>query len=174
MSRTGELSVAKLMAQLAANAAEITVLKAEKEALSRRVVKLEEELALAKLHHCVARSEKHIDRRLFNEAEEATIEDDGEEGDVVELPDIGLPAIEGQTGKKRGRRLYRKICRASVLNTILPTIRRLVPAATTRCIVWARPLPSSSISRSRQRSCRMCGSNTLAATATAPGSTRPS
>ncbi|EPE93946.1 transposase family protein (plasmid) [Rhizobium grahamii CCGE 502] len=39
------------MAQLAANAAEIAALKAEKEALSRRVVKLEEELAL---QSCIA------------------------------------------------------------------------------------------------------------------------
>ncbi|WP_172724403.1 hypothetical protein [Neorhizobium tomejilense] len=38
------------MAQLAANAAEIAALKAEKEVFSRRVVKLEEELALARLH----------------------------------------------------------------------------------------------------------------------------
>lgn len=50
MTRTGEPSIAELMAQLAANAAEIAALKAEKEALSQRVVKLQEELALAKLH----------------------------------------------------------------------------------------------------------------------------
>ena len=46
MIRPGEPSIAELMAQLAANAAEIAALKAEKEALSARVVKLEEELAL--------------------------------------------------------------------------------------------------------------------------------
>src|SRR5689334_3402936 len=103
MTRASEPSVAELMAQLAANAAEIAALKAEKEALSQRVVKLEEELALAKLHRFAPRSEKHVDR-LFNEAEEAAIEDGSEEGDVVELPDIGLPAVESQTGKKRGRR----------------------------------------------------------------------
>jgi hypothetical protein len=55
--RTGEPDVAALMAQLAANAAEIAALKAEKEALSRRVVKLEEELALARLHRFALRSE---------------------------------------------------------------------------------------------------------------------
>lgn len=43
MNRAGEPDVAVLMAQLAANAAEIAALKAEKEALSRRVVKLEPE-----------------------------------------------------------------------------------------------------------------------------------
>src|SRR6478752_4258258 len=103
MTRASEPSVAELMAQLAANAAEIAALKAEKEALSQRVVKLEEELALAKLHRFAPRSEKHIDR-LFNEAEEAAVEGGSEEDDVVELPDTGLPAAEGVTGKKRGRR----------------------------------------------------------------------
>ncbi|MGO7770629.1 hypothetical protein ACC736_37330, partial [Rhizobium ruizarguesonis] len=53
---------AELMAQLAANAAEIAALKAEKEALSARVIKLEEELALAQLHRFAPRSEKHVDR----------------------------------------------------------------------------------------------------------------
>jgi len=41
MARTGEPSVAELMAQLAANAAEIAALKAERQALSQRVAKLE-------------------------------------------------------------------------------------------------------------------------------------
>lgn len=50
MTQTGEPDVAELMAQLAASAAEIAALKAEKEALSQRVAKLEEELVLAKLH----------------------------------------------------------------------------------------------------------------------------
>ena len=44
MTRTGEPDVAELMAQLAANAAEIAALNAEREALSQRVVKLKEEL----------------------------------------------------------------------------------------------------------------------------------
>ncbi|WP_410055182.1 hypothetical protein, partial [Microvirga sp. Mcv34] len=50
MTRTGTPTVAELMALLAASAAEITALKAEREALSQRVFKLEEELALARLH----------------------------------------------------------------------------------------------------------------------------
>jgi len=101
MTRTGEPSIAELMAQLAANAAEIAALKAEKEALSQRVVMLEEELALAKLHRFAPRSEKHIDR-LFNEAEEAA--GDRDDGHVVDLPDTGLPVFDGAAGKKRGRR----------------------------------------------------------------------
>jgi hypothetical protein len=90
MIRAGEPDVAELMAQLAANAAEIAALKAEKEALSQRVVKLEEELALARLHRFAPRSEKHVDR-IFNEAEEAADEDDPEDGDkvVADLPDTG-------------------------------------------------------------------------------------
>jgi transposase len=105
MNRTGEPSVAELMAQLAAHAAEIAALKAEKEALSQRVVKLEEELALARLHRFAPRSEKHIDR-IFNEAEKAADEDggDSEDNDVADLPDTGLPSVESTTGKKRGRR----------------------------------------------------------------------
>lgn len=105
MNRTGEPSVAELKAQLAAHAAEIAALKAEKEALSQRIVKLEEELALARLHRFAPRSEKHVDR-LFNEAEQVADEDvaGGEDGDVVDLPNTGLSAIESTTGKKRGRR----------------------------------------------------------------------
>jgi transposase len=103
MNRTGEPSVAELMAQLAANAAEIAALKAAKEVLSQRVVKLEEELALARLHRFAPRSEKHIDR-IFNEAEQAADEDDAGSEENVDLPDTGLPLGESATGKKRGRR----------------------------------------------------------------------
>lgn len=105
MNRTGEPDVAELMAQLAANAAEIAALKAEKEALSQRVGQLEEELALARLHRFAPRSEKHVDR-LFNEAEQIAVEDEGydEEGDVIDLPDTGLPPAEKPEGRKRGRR----------------------------------------------------------------------
>ena len=105
MIRPGEPSIAELMAQLAANAAEIAALKAEKEALSARVVKLEEELALARLHRFAPKSEKHVDR-LFNEAEQVVDEDDGnrEDGEVIDLPDTGLPPAESGPGKKRGRK----------------------------------------------------------------------
>jgi transposase len=104
MVRAGDPDVAALIAQLAANAAEIAALKAEKEALSLWVVKLEEELALAKLHRFAPRSEKHIDR-LFNEAEEAADEEDSDDSDdVVDLPDTGLPPVDSTAGKKRGRR----------------------------------------------------------------------
>jgi transposase len=105
MTRAGEPDVAELMAQLAANAAEIAALKAEKEALSQRVVKLEEELALARLHRFAPRSEKHVDR-IFNEAEESADEDDPDDGDkvVADLPETGLPSVDSSAGKKRGRR----------------------------------------------------------------------
>lgn len=51
------------------------------------------------------RSEKQF-YRIFNEAEEATDDDDAdsEESDLVALPDTGLPAVEGTAGTKRGRR----------------------------------------------------------------------
>jgi transposase len=98
MNRPGEPTVEELMARIAA-------LQAENRQLAERVVKLEEELALARLHRFAPKSEKHIDR-LFNEAEQAADEDDAdsEDGDVVVLPDTGLPATDGTTGKKRGRK----------------------------------------------------------------------
>ena len=98
MNRAGEPSVEVLLARIAA-------LQAENCQLAERVVKLEEELALARLHRFAPRSEKHIDR-LFNEAEQAADEADADsdEFDVIVLPDTGLPAIEGAIGKKRGRR----------------------------------------------------------------------
>jgi transposase len=98
MNRTGEPSVEVLLARIAA-------LQAENRQLAERVVKLEEELALARLHRFAPRSEKHVDR-LFNEAEQAADEADADsdEFDVIVLPDTGLPATEGAIGKKRGRR----------------------------------------------------------------------
>jgi len=104
MDRAGTPTVAELMALLAANAAEIAALKAEREALARRIFKFEEELALARLHRFAPRSEKHMDR-VFNEAEQSAVEGD-DEGceDCVDLPDTGLPDTEKAEGRKRGRR----------------------------------------------------------------------
>lgn len=85
--------------------ARIAALQVENRQLIERVSKLEEELALARLHRFAPKSEKHIDR-LFNEAEQAAAEDEagGEDGDVVDLPDTGLPRVESGTDKKRGRK----------------------------------------------------------------------
>lgn len=85
--------------------ARIAALQAQNRQLTERVFKLEEELALARLHRFAPRSEKHVDR-IFNEAEQVADEDeaDNEENDVVDLPDTGLPPVESATGKKRGRR----------------------------------------------------------------------
>ena len=98
------------MALLAANAAENAALRAERDALAQRVFKLEEELALAQLHRFAPRSEKHMDR-VFNEAENAALEADADEGladcdetDATELPDTGLPEVEKPEGVKRGRK----------------------------------------------------------------------
>ncbi|TIT11450.1 MAG: IS66 family transposase [Mesorhizobium sp.] len=98
MNRPGEPTVEELTARIAA-------LQAQNRQLAERVVKLEEELALARLHRFAPKSEKHIDR-LFNEAEQAADEDDadGEDDDVADLPDTGLPVVESKTGKKRGRK----------------------------------------------------------------------
>ncbi len=110
MDRTGAPTIAELMALLAAKAAEVETLAAERDALARRILKLEEELALARLHRFAPRSEKHLDR-VFNEAEQASLEDDADDGhdDVDEpvaadLPDTGLPEARKPEGKKRGRK----------------------------------------------------------------------
>ena len=98
MNRAGDPSVEVLLARIAA-------LEAENRQLTDRVVKLEDELALAGLHRFAPRSEKHVDR-LFNEAEQATDEDDAGNATnaIAELPDTGLPSVESGSGKKRGRR----------------------------------------------------------------------
>jgi transposase len=98
MNRAGKPTVEELMAQIAA-------LQAENRQLSKRVVKLEEELALARLHRFAPRSEKRADR-VFNEAEQVAAEDeaDGEDGAVVDLPDTGLPPADKPEGKRRGRK----------------------------------------------------------------------
>ncbi|WP_208245164.1 IS66 family transposase (plasmid) [Rhizobium sp. T1470] len=98
MIRPGEPTVEELMARIAA-------LQAENRQLTERVVKLEEELVLARLHRFAPKSEKHVDR-LFDEAEQVADEDDagGDNGEVVDLPDTGFAAIEKPEGKKRGRK----------------------------------------------------------------------
>jgi transposase len=98
MIRPGEPDVEELLARIAA-------LQAENRQLTERVVKLEEELALARLHRFAPKSEKHIDR-LFDEAEQVADEEDAgdEDGDLVDLPDTGFATIEKPQGKKRGRK----------------------------------------------------------------------
>lgn len=85
--------------------ARIAALQAENRQLTERVVKLEEELVLARLHRFAPKSEKHVDR-LFDEAEQVADEDDDgqEDGDLVDLPDTGFASTEKQDGKKRGRK----------------------------------------------------------------------
>jgi len=98
------------MALLAAKAAQVATLEAQRDALARRILKLEEELALARLHRFAPRSEKHMDR-VFNEAEQAFHEsdadedhDDIDETGAADLPDTGLPEAGKPEGKKRGRK----------------------------------------------------------------------
>jgi hypothetical protein len=95
---TGELT-----ALIAAHAAEIAALKAENETLAQRVMHLEEQLRLKRLHRYAPRSEK-LKERIFNEAEQAAAE--AEETDDVEtapIADTGLADTEKPEPKKRGR-----------------------------------------------------------------------
>ena len=76
----------------------------ENEKLAQRVVHLEEQLRLERLHRYAPRSEK-LTERIFNEAEQAAAE--GEETDDVEaapIADTGLPDAEKPEPKKRGRK----------------------------------------------------------------------
>lgn len=106
--------------------ARIAALQAENRQLTERVIKLEEELALAQLHRFAPRSEKHIDR-LFNEAEQIGDEDDGEDDDVVALPDTGLPATVGTTGKKRGRKALPENLPRERVEYDLPDAQKVCP-----------------------------------------------
>lgn len=89
--------------------ARIAALQAENRHLTERIVKLEEELALARLHRFAPKSEKRVDR-VFNEAEEVAVADDArddigdEETAAVDLPDTGLPLADKPEGRKRGRK----------------------------------------------------------------------
>ncbi len=89
--------------------AQIAALQAANRQLAERVVKLEEELALARLHRFAPRSEKHMDR-IFNEAEQSAAVDADEdcgladEVDSVDLPDTGLPRTEQPERRKPGRK----------------------------------------------------------------------
>src|SRR6266568_3143866 len=97
MNRTATTEALKAL--IAAHAAEIAALKVENEKLAQRVMHLEEQLRLERLHRYAPRSEK-LTERIFNEAEQAAAE--GEETDDVEaaaIADTGLPDAE-----KRGRK----------------------------------------------------------------------
>lgn len=87
-------------------------LQAENRQLAERVIKLEEELVLARLHRFAPRSEKTRDR-ILNEAEQIAAEDGAgdDAGDgvveaipVVGVPDTGLPEIDAAPRSKRGRK----------------------------------------------------------------------
>lgn len=102
MNRTA--TTEELQVLIAAHAAEIAALKVENEKLAQRVVHLEEQLRLERLHRYAPRSEK-LTGRIFNEAEQAAAE--GEATDDVEaapVADTGLPDAEKPEPKKRGRK----------------------------------------------------------------------
>ncbi len=147
MPRTDHTTVAELMAQLAANAVEIAALKADKEALSQRVFKLEEELALARLHRFAPRSEKRVDR-VFNEAEQIGVEDEAVSCDSDTICQIqDCQRLKSSKAKSVGANRYRKTCHASASSMTFLRIRKAARAAASECIAWAKPSPSSFILR---------------------------
>jgi hypothetical protein len=126
--------------------ARIAALEAEDRQLTDRVVKLEEELALARLHRFAPRSEKHVDR-LFNEAEQAADEDDVRRTISPNFRSRACHRSKAGRERSAAAERCRQTCRASASSMTCPTIRRRVLAAVARCIAWARLSPSSFISR---------------------------
>jgi transposase len=100
MNRTA--TAEELKALIAAHAAEIAALKAENEKLAQRVVHLEEQLRLERLHRYAPRSEK-LTERIFNEAGQAAAEDT-DDVEAAPIAETGLPDPEKPEPKKRGRK----------------------------------------------------------------------
>jgi transposase len=96
MNRTA--TAEELKALIAAHAAEIAALKAENEKLAQRVVHLEEQLRLERLHRYAPRSEK-LTERIFNEAEQAAAEDT-DDVEAAPIAETGLPDPEKPEPKK--------------------------------------------------------------------------
>lgn len=93
----------ELEALIAANAAEIAALKAENEKLAQRILHLEEQLRLARLHRYAPKSEK-LKERIFNEAEQAAAESRDDDVEAVAVPDTGLPEAPKPAPNTRGRK----------------------------------------------------------------------
>jgi len=94
----------ELEALIAARTAEITALKAENEKLAQRVLHLEEQLRLERLHRYAPKSEK-LTERIFNEAEQAAAEGrDDDDVEAVGVPDTGLPEAPKPAPNPRGRK----------------------------------------------------------------------
>ena len=137
MNRTA--TTEELKALIAAHAAEIAALKVENEKLAQRVVHLEEQLRLERLHRYAPRSEK-LTERIFNEAEQAAAE--GEE--PMTSRRLPLRTRGCRTRRSRSRRSGAasrclKICRASASSMTFPKTKRPARAAGTGCTGWARP-----------------------------------
>ena len=109
MNRTATTEALKAL--IAAHAAEIAALKVEK--LAQRVVHLEEQLRLERLHRYAPRSEK-LTERIFNEAEQAAAEGEAtEDVEAAAVADTGLPDAEKPEPKKRGLKQATGSCRSS-------------------------------------------------------------
>src|SRR5215472_14225981 len=94
----------ELEALIAAHTAEIAALKAENEKLAQRILHLEEQLRLERLHRYAPKSEK-LKERIFNEAEQAAAESrDDDDVEAVAVPDTGLPEAPKPAPNPRGRK----------------------------------------------------------------------
>src|SRR5215831_2388544 len=77
---------------------------AENEKLAQRILHLEEQLRLERLHRYAPKSEK-LTERIFNEAEQAAAESqDDDDVEAVAVPDTGLPEAPKPAPNTRGRK----------------------------------------------------------------------
>jgi len=127
MNRTA--TAEELQALITAHAAEIAALKAENEKLAQRVVHLEEQLRLERLHRYAPRSEKLKDR-IFNEAEQAAAEvEEPDDAEAAPIAGAGLPDAEEPEPKSGVASRCLTICRASASSMTCPKTKRSARAA---------------------------------------------
>lgn len=137
MNRSSIPSVEDLLARLARATAEVSELTAENQQLNDRILKLEEELALARLHRFAPRSEKRQDR-ILNEAEqiaqaEGDVDLEDDHADVATpLPDTGLPPRTKAEGKKRGRKPLPESLPRERVEYDIPEDQKSCPCCSTR------------------------------------------
>jgi hypothetical protein len=137
MNRTATTEALKAL--IAAHAAEIAALKVENEKLAQRVVHLEEQLRLERLHRYAPRSEK-LTERIFNEAEQAAAEGEAtEDVEAAAVADTGCRTRRSRSRRSGAASRCLKICRASASSMTFLKTKGPARAAGTGCTGWARP-----------------------------------
>ena len=138
----------ELTSLIAAHAAEIAALKAENETLAQRVIHLEEQLRLERLHRYAPRSEKLKDRILRTKPSRPP----PKARKPMMSRRLALPIRGWRMQSSRSRRNAAAgrcltVCRASASSMTCPRSKRSARVAATECTGWAKLSASSCISR---------------------------